>query len=426
MQCGRLGRSWRLFKASFVALVIAALIALPAAAQTTVRVSGWGGTDIAIVEELIERFVKPVVEPQGIRVVYEPIAEAYESYIINALSAGTAPDVFYVDIFWAEGLMRAGQLEPLNDYMAKSKVLKAEHIIPELLAAFTLDGKIYGIPKDFNTLALFYNKDLFDLAGVPYPDENDDWNTLADKLSRVAALGPDIYGLALQPEYARFGAFALATGWQPFDANGRTNLLDPRFVEAFKWYTGLVADRSGVHPQDVGQGWGGGAMTTEQVAAAIEGAWILGFLRDAAPNLNYGVVPLPKHPGTGQRGNIIFTVSWSINARSQVKEEAFKVLEALTSPEAQQWVLERGLALPSRAALVDNPYFSKPDREAQANLIVFKGASDGYVQPFKFRNYGGAWMTPINDALSAVLLGELDAETALREAQRRIDELVGQ
>jgi len=202
-------------------------------------------------------------------------------------------------------------------------------------------------------------------------------------------------------------------------------VLGPSIVESFKFYTGLLADRGGVMPQDVGQGWGGGALATEQVAAAVEGAWILGFLRDEAPNMEYGAVPVPKHPGTGQRGNLIFTVSWSINAASQVKEEAFKVLEALTSPEAQQWVLERGLALPSRAALIDNPYFAQPDREAQANLVVFEGASDGYVQPFKFLHYGGDWMAPINDALNAVLLGELDADAALREAQQRLDQLTG-
>lgn len=407
-----------------VVLLVAAL-AMPAAAQTTVRVSGWGGTDIAIVEELIERFVKPAVEPLGIRVVYEPIPDAYETYILNALSAGTAPDLFYVDIFWAEGLMRTGQLHPLNDYLAKSEILKAEHIIPELLDAFTYNGKIYGIPKDFNTLAVVYNKDLFDFAGVPYPDENDDWNTFAEKMHRVAAIGPEYYGLALQPEFARFGAFAYATGWEPFDENGHTNVLDPRFVEAFKYYTGLLKDRAGVHPQDVGQGWGGGALSTEQVAAALEGAWVLGFLRDGAPNMEYGAAPIPKHPVTGQRGNLIFTVAWCINANSKVKDEAFKVLEALTSPEAQQWVLERGLALPSRAALVDNPYFQRDDKEAQANFVIFRGASDGFVYPFKFREHGGAWMEPINNALTAVLLGEMDVDTALREAQQRLDRLTG-
>src|SRR5690606_12914261 len=116
---------------------------------------------------------------------------------------------------------------------------------------------------------------------------------------------------------------------------------------------------------------------------------------------------------------------WSINAASRVKDEAFKVLEALTSPEAQQWVLERGLALPSRAALVDNPYFAQDDREAQANLVVFKGASDGFVYPFKFLHYGGDWIAPINDALGAVLLGELDAVAAVAAAQRRLDALTG-
>ncbi len=284
--------------------LLIALVAWPAAAQTTVRVSGWGGTDIAIVEELLERFVQPAVEPHGIRVVYEPIADAYDTYLINALSAGTAPDLFYVDIFWAESLMRTGQLAPLNDYLAASSVLGADDIIPELLAAFTLDGKIYGIPKDFNTLALFFNKDLFDFAGVPYPDESDDWNSLADKLRRVAAISPDVYGLALAPEFARMGAFAYATGWRPFDENGHTDVLDPRFVEAFKWYTGLAADGSGVHPQDVGQGWGGGAMATEQVAAAVEGAWILGFLRDEAPNMEYDAVPLPRRSRHGSAGQL--------------------------------------------------------------------------------------------------------------------------
>src|SRR5690606_6895056 len=200
MAYGRFGRLGRLStaKVGLIALLIAALAALPAAAQTTVRVSGWGGTDVAIVEELIERFVQPAVEPHGIRVVYEPIADDFATYLFNALSVGTAPDLFYVDIFWGESLMRAGQLEPLNDYLAKSDVLKAEDIIPELLAGFTLNGNIYGIPKDFNTLAVFFNKDLFDFAGVPYPDENDDWNTLADKLRQVAAIDPDFYGLALQ------------------------------------------------------------------------------------------------------------------------------------------------------------------------------------------------------------------------------------
>lgn len=411
--------SWRL---AIPALLVCLMVA-PAWAGSVVRVSGWGGVDVSIVEELIDRFVRPAVQPYGIEVRYEPIAEDFSTYLFNSLSAGTAPDLFYVDIFWAEPLMAAGQLEPLDAYLQRSTVLSRQAIIPSLLQAFTYQGKVYGIPKDFNTLAVFYNKDLFDEAGVAYPDENDTWDTFTEKLRKVSRPQEGIYGIALPPEFARFGAFAYAAGFRLFDDRGRSDLSQPGFVDAFRWYTGLVKQGTAVLPADLGQSWGGGAFATEKVATAIEGAWILGFLRDQAPNLRYGATLLPRYPRTGQRGNLIFTVSWSINAGSRVKQEAFRVLEALTSPEAQQWVLQRGLALPSRQALLQDPYFRQPTAEAQANLVVFRGASDGNVQPFKFGRYGGDWMTPVNEALTAVMTGEQTPEQALPEAQRRLDEL---
>ena len=393
-------------------------------AETEVRIVGWGGTDQSIVEELINKFVVPELADKGITAVYEPIVDDFQKNLINSLSAGTAGDLFYMDIFWAEYIIKAGQVEPLDNYLAKSEVLNKDDIIPSLLDAFTFEGKVYGIPKDFNSLALVYNKDLFDIAYIQYPNENDTWDDLENKLAKVVeAFDGEVTGLALAPEFARFGAFAYAAGWEPF-VDGKTNLMDPAFKEAFNWYTGLKEKGLGVMPADIGQGWGGGALTTEKVAAALEGAWILGFLRDNAPNLKYGATLLPKNPGTGQPGNFIYTVAWGINANSKNKDAAFKVMEALTSPAAQQWILERGLAIPSRKALADNPYFEKDTPEAQANKIVFLGASAGNVKPFKFKEYGGKWMDPINVALSEVMSGQKTVDEALEIAQEQLDELM--
>jgi len=362
-----------------ILLIVSMLLVFSAVsmAETEVRIVGWGGTDQSIVEELINKFVVPELADKGITAVYEPIVDDFQKNLINSLSAGTAGDLFYMDIFWAEYIIKAGQVEPLDNYLAKSEVLNKDDIIPSLLDAFTFEGKVYGIPKDFNSLALVYNKDLFDIAYIQYPNENDTWDDLENKLAKVVeAFDGEVTGLALAPEFARFGAFAYAAGWEPF-VDGKTNLMDPAFKEAFNWYTGLKEKGLGVMPADIGQGWGGGALTTEKVAAALEGAWILGFLRDNAPNLKYGATLLPKNPGTGQPGNFIYTVAWGINANSKNKDAAFKVMEALTSPAAQQWILERGLAIPSRKALADNPYFEKDTPEAQANKIVFLGASAG-------------------------------------------------
>jgi len=101
---------------------------------------------------------------------------------------------------------------------------------------------------------------------------------------------------------------------------------------------------------------------------------------------------------SGQRGNFLFTVSWSLNADSTNPDAARKVLAALTSPEAQQWVLERGLAIPSRSALADNPFFQQEGKESVLNRVVFQGASGGYVLPFKFKNLGGDWKSIIDEA----------------------------
>ena len=409
-----------------ILLIVSMLLVFSAVsmAETEVRIVGWGGTDQSIVEELINKFVVPELAAKGITAVYEPIVDDFQKNLINALSAGTAGDLFYMDIFWAEYIIKAGQVEPLDDYLAKSTVISKDDIIPSLLDGFSFDGKVYGIPKDFNSLALVYNKDLFDVAYIQYPNENDTWEDLENKLAKVVeAFDGEVTGLALAPEFARFGAFAYAAGWEPF-VEGKTNLMDPAFKEAFNWYVGLKEKGLGVMPADIGQGWGGGALSTEKVAAALEGAWILGFLRDNAPNLKYGATLLPKNPGTGQSGNFIYTVAWGINANSKNKDAAFKVMEALTSPAAQQWVLERGLAIPSRKALADNPYFKKDTPEAQANKIVFEGASAGNVKPFKFKEYGGKWMDPINVALSEVMSGQKTVDEALEIAQEQLDELM--
>ena len=407
-----------------LALLVVFLAASVAGAQH-IRIGGFGGNDTIVVEEMIELFVRPALEGTGITVQYEPVADDFQRYIINALSAGTAPDLFYMDVLWAGSLIQSGVVEPLNAYLEKSTVLKPEDIIPSLLDAFTVDGTIYGIPKDFNTLAVFYNKDLFDYAGVEYPNNEDTWDTFYAKLEQVAAIDPDIYGLALQPEFARFGALAFAAGFTPFNAEGKSDLSDPAFVEAIKWYTGMAETGVGVMPQDISQGWGGGALASEQVAVALEGAWIIGALKSDAPNLQYGACLMPKHPGTGQRGNFVYTVAWGMNAASAHKEAAFQVLEILTSPEVQQWVLERGLAIPSREALADNPYFQQDDPEAQANYVVFLGASDGNVLPFSFGSYGGDWTGPIDQALSAVMSKQATVEEALQEAQQRLDAVMG-
>ncbi len=397
-----------------LSLTLAALFSF-VSAQTTVRLAGFDG-DANSMAALLDAVVNPALADDGVVAVFEPLPD-FQQQLTNSLSAGTAADLFFVDILWSEAIFGTGAVAPLES-------VDTSAYLPNLVEAFTFEGTTFGIPKDFNTLGVEYNKDIFDDAGVEYPDADDTWDDFKQKLVAVQSALDDTYGVCVIPEMARFGTFAFATGWEPFNADGHTD-LDADFRRAFEFYTGLVADGAGVTQDVVGSpGWGGGCFATDQVAVTVEGSWLAGFLRDQAPNLVYGTTLIPKDPVTGERGNFIYTVSWSVNKNAD-QEAALKVLKALTSEEAQQYVLEQGLAIPSIAALGDNPYFAADDKEAEIKRVIFEGASDGNVLPYKFGSYGGDWEAIVNDALSAVLLGERSVDEALAEAQVRLDSLTG-
>lgn len=404
--------------------VILALAALGlASAQTVVKLQGFGGNDTAVISSLIKEVVNPALEKDKIKAEYQGIEGDYKQALLNALSAGTAADLFYVDIFWSEPVFASGKVEPLDSYFSKQELAA---FVPSLLNAFAYKGKVYGLPKDFNTLAVQYNKDLFDEAGVKYPNQTDTWDSYKQKLQQVQSKIKDVAGLCVVADFARFGAFAYATGWKPFNAQGKT-VLDANFKRAFSFYTSLVKDGAGKYAQDLGEGWTGGCFGTEKAASAIEGAWVGGFLKDKAPNMKYGTALLPLDPVTKTRGNFVYTVSWSMNAGSKNKQAAAKVLKALTSPEAQNWILNKGLALPSRSALGNSPVFQRPGKEGELNRTVFNGSTKvgGNVLPFKFGVFdGGKWMQPINDALQAVITGKKSVDQAISDAQNDINNLV--
>jgi multiple sugar transport system substrate-binding protein len=403
---------------SLALLAGTASFAITAAHAETVRIAGFGGSDPAVITNLLDNVLAEEIAAAGITVEYTPVDGDFSQFILNALSAGTAPDLFYTDIFWSDAIFSAGQAAAVTD------AAFGDALIPSIRDAFTRDGMLMGYPKDFNTLALHYNVDIFDEAGVEYPDADDTWDDFAAKLTAVhEALGDDVAGMCLVPDYARFGAFALASGWTPFNAEGKT-VLDENFRRAFEFYTGLAGTGAGVLAADVGEGWTGGCMGSEKAAIALEGAWMIGFLRDSAPSMVWGTAPLPSDPVTGARGNLIFTVAWTVNANSPVADAAQTLAAILTSEAAQQAVLEQGLAIPSRAALADNPYFEGTEVANIANRIVFEGASDGNVMPYYFGSYGGAWMEPINSALNSVLLGETDVDTAIANAQAAYDTMM--
>ena len=108
-------------------------------------------------------------------------ADYLQKYTTQA-AGGRLPDVMYTQFSWAQQLIRAGLFQQLDDYIAKQPDFNLPDFTPQSLVSYQHDGKTWGIPYDEGPGNLYYNKDLFDAAGVAYPDAT--WTL--DRLKEVA------------------------------------------------------------------------------------------------------------------------------------------------------------------------------------------------------------------------------------------------
>jgi multiple sugar transport system substrate-binding protein len=357
----------------------------------TVRLSGWASSpsETALLESLLYRFSQ---ENPDIAVKYEPITGDYKQALLTAIASGTEPDIYYMDIFWWQELAKNEVLMPLDDLMASSGMTR-EEFIPTLIDAFTFDGVVYGIPKDFNSLGLFYNKDMFAAAGLEEPTDDWTWDDLKSSATALSDPANNIYGLGVPADPGRFPIFAFQNGGSIMNADYTdTTLESAETVAAVEYYTNFQKDKSGALPSDVGEGWQGTVFGKGQFAMVYEGGWLIPYLREQFPNTNYGVVLPPAGPGG--EGNLVFTVAWGMSANTQNPEAAWRVIEFLTSEASQQTVLQSGFALPSRVSLGDSEYLAN---NAAASSI-FRGALEG-AKPF----FWGAVGSDVNDQITKAL-----------------------
>jgi multiple sugar transport system substrate-binding protein len=233
--------------------------------------------------------------------------------------------------------------------------VESEDIYPSLLEVFTYDGTLYCPPKDFSTMTLQYNTDLFDAAGLEYPTAEwtwDDMRAAAETLTGENEAGDPVLGLVTPPNFERWLPFLYQAGGAIFDAEGNVTLDTAESMEAIELYVGMVNDGIAGPPSAVDAGWGGEAFANGRVAMAMEGNWVINYLNEQFPDLNWGVAPLPQGPA-GQ-ATMAFTVCYGVAADNAHPEESWALVNFLTGPEGALTVAENSFGvMPARVSAAD-------------------------------------------------------------------------
>lgn len=246
----------------------------------------------------------------------------------QAFAGGTPPDLFYTDASRIGDFAKAGNLFAYGDQV------QSANFVPSLVKTFTYDGKFQCAPKDYSTLALEINTDLWTAAGLTDADIPKDWaglETVAKKLTKGK-----VTGLVIGNDINRGGAFMKQAGGWVVSEDGKTMTADSAenlagLQEIKKMMTaGSLKFNTDTSPA---AGWGGEALGKGIAAMTIEGNWIKGALTKDFPNIKAKIVELPTGPAG--KGTLMFSNCWGIAAKSTHQTQAVDLVKFLTSVDQQ-------------------------------------------------------------------------------------------
>lgn len=230
--------------------------------------------------------------------VYVPFSD-YEKQLTLGIASGELPDLVILDGCDMASFISMGLF---GDITELAKDINWDEYIPGPLSSTMMDGKHYGIPFATNCTALFYNKDLFDAAGIPYPDENTTWKEFREMAKALTKNG--VYGFGNAATNTDEGTFQCLQ-WL-YTAGGSYTDIESG-IEAYELMQEMIKEGSWTKEvvnwtqSDVNNNFMAGNIAMQQ-----NGPWQIPVIKANAPDLNYGVTVLPKFDeNSGQATSIL-------------------------------------------------------------------------------------------------------------------------
>ncbi|MBD2773167.1 ABC transporter substrate-binding protein [Iningainema tapete] len=403
-----------------IAILILACHSLPlqrTAIPVTIKLSGWiaSPTEQKLLRQLLQDFE---LQHPEIKVKHEVINDQYMDVIKTRLVGEAAPDVFYLDAIDAPFLMSQNVLEPLDGYITPAFDLK--DFEEKVLNSFKFKNHIYGLPKDYSTLALFYNKKALKAANLNSPPTN--WEELrnyAQKLTRDSNFDGriDQYGFGEIPELARQAYKIKAFGGKLVDGNSYATFASTQALQGLQLTVDQYRiDRSSAQKSDVGTDSGGEMFGQGKVAMVIEGNWAIPYLQETFPQTDFATVEVPKIYNT--KNTMVFTVAYVMNKQSQHKAEAWKLISYLTSKEGMSKWAKTGFALPTRKSVAQKLGY---DKDPLRSALV---AGVDYAMPWQAGKYPAVVMNNFDNQFVSALLGQQSLQQAMQRAQAEANKLI--
>lgn len=348
--------------------------------------------------------------------------DEYWTKLEAAATSKSLPDIFWMHTNEFMKYATTKRLADLTNLYADPEYYN-NNFPDGLVKNVSYDGKIYGVPKDWDTIALAYNVDLFKQADVSFPDETWTWETVIENAQKIKEKTGAWGFLAPLDDQSGYLNLVKQAGGYIIDKEGKkSGFTDPATKKGIETWISLQKDYNFSPDQSTfAETDAGSLFVAGKGAMILLGSWnVAPYLRDYS-DLNWDVAVIPKmsDPVSGDgRGTIYNGLSYATGADNKNLDTVKDFLKFLGTKEAMIIQGKSGAAIPAYNGTSKYWVESLQDK---INVQVYEDMME-YGEQFYNAKSKSQWVQKVSDTLLEVYSDEKDLDTALDELQTTVDE----
>ena len=350
----------------------------------------------------------------------------YTAKLQTMIAGGNPPDLFFWNSHMLANYVGSGIIRPVEDFLAEDRAngnlpFDFDDLYTVTVDSFRFDGKVtgrgtlYALPSTFTPLGFYYNKDLFDKAGVPYPTDNWTWDEFEQKARAVGRLD-GCYGAELSLYDNTVRLYLQSYGLDLYtDGFERLRLTEPAVIEKLNrlrsWRYAPGAGRMLTSPKDRAH-TGRAAFVAGTIGmVGPVGRWAVPNFRKIT-GFDWDFAQMPR--GT-RNANLVYVAGWCISSKSKHPREAWEVVKHFARRDCQAINSRYGLVVPTLQSVAREPVFSNPSAKPSRDDIYLEAVkhSTAMQQPAE-----PAFLKALNVALDEALrMGSMSVKDAMASAE---------
>lgn len=338
----------------------------------------------------------------------------YWTLLEAGAQGGEMPDVFWMHSNESQRYMSNEILLDLTDRASDSELVDMSKYPEEIKELYTYDGKVYGIPKDIDTIALWYNKTMFDEAGVDYPDETWTWDTVVENAKKLTKEDGSQYGIAIRNDNNQEAYYNIVydMGGEIISDDKKTSGYDdPNTIKAMQYIEKLIKDGSMPSMETMSENNPDILLKSGKSAMSFHGSWMVStFKQEDYIKENCDCAVMPMDADSGRRVSIYNGLGWAAAANGDNTENAWKLIEYLGSEKAQQKQAELGITMSAWDGTSDTWAGCAPEFNLQAYLDM---RDDMVVRPYSRNTV--TWENRASEIFKDVYSGNMSMEDACKQ-----------